>query len=311
MTTASATRITFDEAVAEGLRLEMHRDPALISFYTAAGGIAAGLAEAFGPERSLRSGEVGAPLILAACGAALEGRRSICELGLDDAGAGALDQLAELAAAAAASTAPTPITVRLEIGDPLCGGGAASDPLGFLLGRRGLKVVVPSTAADAKGLTIAAVRDDDPVCILEHASLRTEVGTVPEGAHVIEIGHARTVAEGERLTVLAHGTAVAAAEAAVAEGSVDADVLDLRSLDPLDTDAVLTSVRKTGKMVFIEPREDRGRVRLALVAAIWEQAFEYLDAPTRRLRLGGADDRAGHEANVERIRKECDELLSY
>ena len=308
-----ATRISFDEAIAEALRLEMHRDAAVVSFFTSTTGVAARLADAFADERTIRTAAIGAPLILAACGAAQEGLRPVCELALDDAGPSALEQLAEIAVAAAGADAPTPITVRLEIGDPLASGGAAgSDPLAFLLGRRGLKVVEPSTAADAKGLTVAALRDDDPVCILEHASLRAGIGTVPEGGHIVEIGRARLVTEGERLTMLAHGPAVALAEQAIEAAALDADLLDLRTLEPLDAEAILTSVRKTGKVVIVEPGGDSDRVSVTLAGMLWERGFEYLDGPTRRVRLSGPGTNGYRRgSDIERIAIECDELLGY
>ena len=286
--TATGTRIGFEDAIAEALRLEMHRDPDLVVFSTSADGVAGQLSGTFGPDRVIETHAVGAPIVLAACGAAEEGLRPVCELGAADAGPSALDQIAELAAIHAANLdVASPLTVRLSWGDPLTAGGAAAvDPLARLIGAEGIKLVAPATAADAKGLTVAAVRDADPVCVLEHAALRHIVDPVPEGTHVVEIGRARLAREGSELTLVTHGAAVPVLEEIADELELDADVLDLRTLQPLDSDAVLTSVRKTGRVLFVEPDAGGHRITAELVAAIWEQAFEYLDAPPRRIRLG-------------------------
>ena len=313
MTPVAGTRIKYEEAVTEALRMEMHRDPAVVCFFSSPGRVSHGLAESFGNDRVIETTAVGAPLVLAASGAAQEGLRVVCELGPGETGGAALDQIAELAAVHAANDGPSPVTVRLAWGDVLSGGGApARDPLARLLGSEGLKVVEPATAADAKGLIVSAVRDDSPVCILEQAGLRETVGTVPEGSHVVEIGRARMVREGVNLSVIAHGSAVATAETALERAELDADLLDLRTLQPLDTAAVLTSVRKTGRILFVEPPNGTPRVTSELVSAVWETAFEHLDAPPRRIRLH--DHRVnghGPVADVDTIVNECYELRSY
>jgi pyruvate/2-oxoglutarate/acetoin dehydrogenase E1 component len=314
MNPVTGTRITFEDAVAEALRMEMHRDPSVVCFFSSPGRVARALADSFGQERVIETTAVGAPLVLAASGAAQEGLRVVCELGPGEAGAGALEQIAELAALQATNGGGA-VTIRLAWGDVLNGGGApAVDPLARLIGAEGLKLVEPATAADAKGLIVSAVRDDAPVCVLEHAGMRETVDTVPEGSHVVGIGRARLVHEGEAVSLVAHGAAVAAAEAAVERSGLDADVLDLRSLQPLDSGAVLTSVRRTGRILFIEPAAGTPRVTSELVTAVWEEAFEHLDAPPRRIRLrsgrnGRMKGSAGDDADA--VRKECDELCAY
>ncbi len=319
MTSVTGTRISFDEAIAEALRMEMHRDPSMVIFSATSNGVAGQLANLFGPERVIETHAVGAPIVLAASGAAEEGMRPVCELGPAEAGPAALDQIAELAAIHAANLGTMrPLTVRLSWGDPLAAGGvAATDPLCWLLGAEGLKVVAPATAADAKGLTIAAVRDPDPVCVLEHAALRAAIDPVPEGAHLVEIGRARLVCEGAAMTIVTHGAAVAVAEQTISDHDLDADLLDLRTLQPLDSAAVLTSVRKTGRVLFVEPLAAAHRVTAELVSAVWEEAFEYLDAPPRRVRLGEpatviAVNGAGPRSeDVETIKGASRELLAY
>jgi pyruvate/2-oxoglutarate/acetoin dehydrogenase E1 component len=313
VTASVGTQIEFADAVAEALRMEMHRDPTIVCVSAAPGRATNGLADAFGSDRVIHTPAVGAPIILAATGAAEEGMRVVCELGPGEGGSAALEQIAELGAIHAGSKAASPLAVRITWGDPLAGGGAAgSDPLGFLLGSEGLQVVEPATPADAKGLTVAAVRSDEPVCVLEHVSLLERVGAVPEGAHEVEIGRARLALEGERLTVIAHGVGVAPAERAIDERGIDADLLDLRTLQPLDTDAVLTSVRKTGRVLFVESAVAGGRVTSALVSAIWEHAFEHLDAPPKRVRISAElINGAGPDDGIGAIGSVCDELLLY
>ncbi|MGH2950777.1 MAG: transketolase C-terminal domain-containing protein, partial [Solirubrobacterales bacterium] len=174
-----------------------------------------------------------------------------------------------------------------------------------------VKVVAPASPADAKGLLTAAVRDPEPVCVLHHASFAGSVGVVPEGAHLVEIGRARLSREGDRVTVVAHGAAVPLAERAAKEIDLDADVLDLRTLQPLDHAAVLTSVRKTGKLVIAEPSAAAAPVTAALVAAIWEGAFEHLDGPPRRVTVGERPEADDTTADVEAIMEACLELVAY
>jgi pyruvate/2-oxoglutarate/acetoin dehydrogenase E1 component len=308
MTAPAGTQLDFAGAIVEALRMEMHRDPSVVCMSAAPGRVTRELETAFGSRRMIQTSAVGAPIILAAAGAAQEGMRPVCELGPREGGPAALEQVSELGAIHAAGDSPGAVTVRIAWGDSLAGGGAAgADPLGFLLGFEGLKVVEPATPADAKGLTASALRDDDPVCVLEHVSLLEQVGTVPEGAHAVEIGRARLDREGERLTVIAHGIGLAPAQQALDDIDVDADLLDLRTVQPLDVDAVLTSVRKTGRVLFVESAGGGQRVTTALVSAIWEQAFEHLDAPPRRVRISESSNGSGPAA----ITESCNELLGY
>ena len=301
------TQIRFSDAVIEALRTEMHRNPAITCFTAGSSPVADGLSQAFGDGRLVRTPAVGAPVILAAAGAADQGLRPVCDLGPQEGGTAALDQLAELGAIHAAGGGEYPLTVRLEWGDPVTGGGAAAaDPLAFVIGAAGLKLVEPATPADAKGLLVSALRDDEPVCVLEHIGLLESIDTVPEGSHEVEIGRARLAREGESLTVVAHGIGVRAAQRAI-DDDTDADLIDLRTLQPLDTDAVLSSIRKTGRAIFVESPIGGERVTNALLGAVWERAFEYLDAPLGRVDAGSGTD----DEEIEAIGKACDELLAY
>jgi len=309
----TATTISFEDAIAESLLLELHRDPSLVVVTASDRGVAGRLAQTFDPERVIEVDAAGAALVLAACGAAQQDRRVICELGAAEAGPEGLDQLAELAAIHAAGLDPAlPVTARLAWGDPLtAGGAAASDPLAWLIGAEGIKVVAPATAADAKGLTLAAIRDPEPVCVLEHASLLAQEGPVPEGAHTVEIGRARLVREGAQMTMICHGAGMPTAEAAAERLGDGVELLDLRTLQPLDVEAVLSSVRKTGRVLIVEPEPAANRVTAQLVSAFWERAFEHLDAPPRRVRVRPAGAGGTWDEDLTELEEACRDLVRY
>jgi 2-oxoisovalerate dehydrogenase E1 component beta subunit len=145
-------------------------------------------------------------------------------------------------------------------------------------------VVAPATAADAKGLLMAAIRDPNPVCYLEHKGLYRYVSDeVPEGEHLVELGRARVAREGEELSVIAYGSAVHLALEAAEALDEDIEVIDLRSLAPLDTEAILASARKTGKVLVAHEATQSCGVGAEVAALIASEAFEDLDAPVRRL----------------------------
>jgi pyruvate dehydrogenase E1 component beta subunit len=251
-----------------------------------------------------------APGVRAAAGAGAEGQRRVCEIATT--GSAPLDQLAELGALHAANGNHVGVTACVRFGDERANGGAAArDPGAWLVGVSGIKVVEPATPADATGLVTAAVRAPDPVCVLLHASLYDSVGVVPEGSHMVEIGRSRLAREGERVTLVAHGPAVGLAERAAKEIDLDADLIDLRSLQPRDADGVLTSVRKTGKVVIVEPDPSAARVTAELVAAVWGAAFEHLDAPLRRVVVDSWAAVEDGAAAAEPIMEACLELLTY
>jgi pyruvate/2-oxoglutarate/acetoin dehydrogenase E1 component len=304
----TGSRISYEEAITEALRLEMYRDSSVVLLGDA--GAAPELARLFGTDRVVDDIAPAAPVVLAAAGAAGEGRRPVCEI--SPAGPGPLDHIAELGALRMANGGGTaPVTLCLRFGGALADGGAAGrDPGAWLVGAPGVKVVEPVTPADAKGLITAAIRDPEPVCVLEHTSCLDSVGMVPEGGHVVDIGRARLAREGERLTLVAHGAAVGPAERAAEEIDLDADVLDLRSLQPLDHDGVLASVRKTGKLLIVEPTPSAARITAELVGGIWEEAFEHLDAPPRRVRIDDSEIANG-TAQREAIMEASLELLDY
>lgn len=183
----------------------------------------------------------------------------------------------------------------------------------------GLKVVAPATAADAKGLLTSAIRDPNPVCFLEHKGLYRSVrGEVPEGEHAVPLGEARLAAEGEEMSVIAYGSAVGLAErVAATTGQGRIEVLDLRTLVPLDTAAILASARKTGKVLVAHEATRGAGIGAEIAALIAEEAFDDLDAPVRR--LTAADVPIPFSPPLERavlpqpddMKEACDELLAY
>jgi pyruvate/2-oxoglutarate/acetoin dehydrogenase E1 component len=178
-----------------------------------------------------------------------------------------------------------PMVVRLPSGGGFSGGPFHSqNPEAWFLQAPGLKVVAPATADDAKGLLTAAIRDPNPVCYLEHKGLYRYVkGEVPDGEHAVELGKARVAREGEEMSVIAYGSAVHLALDAAEQLDEDIEVIDLRSLCPLDTEAILASARKTGKVLVAHEATQSCGVGAEVAALVAAEAFEDLDAPVRRL----------------------------
>jgi pyruvate/2-oxoglutarate/acetoin dehydrogenase E1 component len=178
-----------------------------------------------------------------------------------------------------------PMVVRLPSGGGFSGGPFHSqNPEAWFIQAPGLKVVAPATASDAKGLLVSAIRDPNPVCFMEHKGLYRHVkGEVPDGEHTVPLGEARVAREGGELTVIAYGSAVPLALQAADELDEDIEVVDLRTLNPLDADAILASVEKTGKVLIAHEATRSCGVGAEVASLISERAFESLDAPVRRL----------------------------
>jgi pyruvate/2-oxoglutarate/acetoin dehydrogenase E1 component len=212
-----------------------------------------------------------------------------------------------------------PMTVRLPSGGGFSGGPFHSqNPEAWFLQAPGLKVVAPSTPEDAKGLLAAAIRDPNPVCYLEHKGLYRYVkGEVPEGEHSVELGRARIAREGEEMTVISYGSAVHLALDAAEELGEDIEVLDLRSLCPLDTDAILASARKTGKVLVAHEATQSCGVGAEVAALVAAEAFEDLDAPVRRLTAPDVPIPFSPPLEqavlpqLEDMKEACSELLRY
>ena len=288
---------TFVEAIRQGIWEEMERDPAVfvigedVGAYGGAFKVTDGLIDEFGAERVIDTPISEAAIVGAACGAALMGMRPVAEFQFIDFISAGFDMLTNYAAKCRYRWgAPIPAVFR----GP-CGSGVHAGPFhsvnaeAFFLNTAGLKIVEPSTAYDAKGLIKAAIRDPDPVIFFEHKKLyrlprlREEL---PADDYMVEIGKARTAREGRDLSIITFGamvlTALDAAEELEREG-LDVEVIDLRTLAPLDKSAILSSVKKTSKVLVLHEASRTGGIGGEIAATIAEEAFEWLDAPVVRV----------------------------
>jgi 2-oxoisovalerate dehydrogenase E1 component beta subunit len=228
-----------------------------------------------------------------ATGMALMGLRPVIEMQFADFISSAFDSIVQFASTAHyRHLGAVPWVIRAPSDGGLRSGPFHSqNPEAWFVHTPGLKVVAPATPADAKGLLIAAIRDDNPVIYFESKALyRTAKGHVPSGEYVVPIGAARLARRGDALSIVTYGTqvreALAAAERLAGDG-IACDVLDLRTLKPLDTDAILSSVRRTSRVLIVHSANRLAGVGAEVAALIAEQAFDYLDAPVTR--LGGLD----------------------
>jgi pyruvate/2-oxoglutarate/acetoin dehydrogenase E1 component len=289
---ASTREMTYLEAISDALREEMRRDETVfcigedIGAFGGAFKVTDGFFEEFGADRVLDAPLAENLIVGAAVGAAAEGMRPVCEMQFSDFISCGFDQLVNVAAKLHyRQGVAVPIVVRLPSGGGFSGGPFHSqNPEAWFLQAPGLKVVAPATAADAKGLLVSAIRDPNPVCYLEHKGLYRYVkGEVPEGEYAVPLGEARVAREGEEISVITYGSGVhLALEAAEGLGE-DIEVIDLRTLCPLDTEAILASARKTGKVLVAHEATRSCGVGAEVAALISEEAFEHLDAPVRRL----------------------------
>lgn len=250
-----------------------------------------GLEEKFGPRRVVEAPLAGAATIGVGIGAALYGMLPICEVQFADFIHPAFNQIVNQAARSyyrSNGAWPVPMVIRAPYGGGTGGGLYHSQSVeAFFAHVPGLKVVVPSTPYDAKGLLLAAVRDPNPVLFLEPKRVyRSLQGEVPAESYTVPLGLARVSREGSDLSLFAYGAAhqeaLAAARAVEAEG-IDAEVVDLRTLAPPDREGILASVRKTGKALIVHEDNLTGGYGAEVAAIIAEEAFQDLDAPVRRL----------------------------
>ncbi len=287
--------ITYLEAIRQALFDEMARDERVfllgedIGVYGGAFKVTDGLQERFGDARVVDTPISEAAIVGSAIGASYMGMRPVAEIQFIDFIACCFDMLTNFAATSRyRNGAGVPIVVRGPCGGGVSGGPFHSlNPESFFLNTPGLKMVEPSTAYDAKGLLKAAIRDDDPVLYFEHKYLYRRIkDDVPEDDYIVPIGKAAVRREGSDLSIITFGAMVyTALDAAkqLAEQGVQAEVLDLRSLAPLDREAVLTSVSKTSRALLLHEATLTGGIGGELAAIIAEEAFEYLDAPVMRV----------------------------
>jgi 2-oxoisovalerate dehydrogenase E1 component beta subunit len=279
-----------------------------------------GFVEEFGADRCLDAPLAENLIVGAATGAAIEGMKPVCEMQFADFISCGFDQLVNVAAKLHyRQGVAVPIVVRLPSGGGFSGGPFHSqNPEAWFLQAPGLRVVAPATAEDAKGLLISAIRDPNPVCYLEHKGLYRHVkGEVPEGEHAVPLGEARIAREGSEMSVIAYGSSVQLALQAAEELDEDIEVLDLRSLCPLDTEAILASARRSGKVLVAHEATRSCGAGAEVAALITEEAFEDLDAPVRR--LTAADVPIPFSPPLEQrvlpqlddMKEACRELLAY
>ena len=289
--------LTYRHAIAAAISQEMDRDPMVVLIgedVGAAGGVfklTEGLFDRFGPERVRDTPISEQAIVGAAMGAAMTGLRPIAELMFSDFFAVTWDMVINQIAKTRYMTdgqVSLPLVLRTANGAGLRFGAQHSQSVeNWVMAIPGLKVVAPSTPADMKGLLAAAIRDPDPVVVCEHKALFAIKGEVPDGEHVTPLGEAAVVREGADVTIVALAAmvprAVEAAERLDAEHGIDAEVIDLRTLIPLDAAAILRSVQKTSRLFTVEENPRVGGWGAEIVSLVADEAFYSLDAPLVRI----------------------------
>lgn len=288
--------LTYAEGVREALREEMARDKAVILLgedigcYGGAFGVTRGLLDEFGPQRVINTPISEQSFTGVAVGASLVGSRPVVEIMFMDFVTLCMDQLVNQAAKIRYVFGPQarcPIVVRLVAGGGRSYGPTHSQSLeAWFLHVPGLKVAAPATPADAKGLMKTAIRDDNPVVFIEHKLLYGQRQDVKDPMGPLPFGKARRVTQGRDVTIVAYSWMVYEAERATAElraAGIEAELLDLRTLCPLDMKTVVESVRKTGRVVLVEEGCRTGGVCAEIGFRIFEHAHDYLDAPIARV----------------------------
>lgn len=303
--------LTYAEALREALRVELARDPRVIVFgediaeHGGAFQVTAGLLKEFGPRRVRNTPISENGIVGMAVGAALTGLRPVVELMYVDFSGLAMDQVVNQAAQNRfmfGGQARVPLVLRTQGGSGRGNAAQHSKSLeAWFAHVAGLKVVMPSTPADAKGLLVAAIRDDDPVIFIEHKLLYRTKGPVPEGEHVTPLGVAEVKRPGRDLTIVTWSRemlfSLEAAEK-LAQDGVDAEVIDVRTLVPLDREAILASVRKTHRLLVVHEAVKRGGYGAEITAMVAEEAFDDLDAPPKR--LAGLETPIPYAAHLEK-----------
>ncbi|MDZ7627444.1 MAG: alpha-ketoacid dehydrogenase subunit beta [Parvularculaceae bacterium] len=304
------TRMTMIEAIRSAMDVAMERDDNVVVFGEDVGyfgGVfrcTAGLQQKFGPQRCFDAPISESGIIGAAVGMAAYGLRPCVEIQFADYIYPGYDQLVSEASRIryrSAGDFTTPMTVRMPTGGGIFGGQTHSQSPETLFAHvAGLKTVIPSNPYDAKGLLIASIEDDDPVIFLEPKRLyngpfdghhdrpvtpwkKHDLGEVPDGHYTVPLGKAAIVRAGADVTILTYGTMVHVALAATAETGVDAEIVDLRTILPLDLETIEASVRKTGRCVVVNESTKTCGFAAELVSVVMEGCFHYLEAPVIRI----------------------------
>jgi pyruvate/2-oxoglutarate/acetoin dehydrogenase E1 component len=321
---------TYLEAIRQGIWEEMERDESVfilgedIGVYGGAFKVTDGMLDRFGATRVIDTPIAEGAIVGAAIGAALMGMRPVAEMQFIDFISCAFDQLTNFAAKNRYRWgAGVPMVVRGPCGGGVRGGPFHSqNPEMYFVHTPGLKVVAPATAHDAKGLIKAAIRDDDPVIYLEHKFLYRRIKEdLPAGDIVVPIGKAAVRRQGSDLSILTYGAmlypCLEAAEALAAEQGAQAEVIDLRSLLPLDREAIVTTASKTGKVMVVHEDTRTGGIAGEIAAIVNEEAFDRLDGPV--LRVTAPDTPVPYAApledfflpNKDKVLEACRRLASY
>jgi 2-oxoisovalerate dehydrogenase E1 component beta subunit len=318
--------LTYLQAISAALRDELRADERVllmgedIGVFGGAFKVTDGFIDEFGPDRVMDTPLAESGIIGTAIGAAVVGMRPVCEMQFADFISCGFDQLVNVAGKMHYRQGlAVPITVRLPSGGGFSGGPFHSqNPEAWFMYSLGIKVVAPSTAEDAKGLLHAAVRDPNPVCFMEHKHLYRRIkGEVPEGVFETPM-KARVARRGEDLVVIAYGAMVhTALEATEDIDGASIEVLDLRSLVPLDSDAILDSVARCSKVVIVDEANQMCAAGAQVAALIAEKGFEDLDGPVVRVATPDVPIPFSPPLeqavlpSVERVKEACRDLLAY
>jgi 2-oxoisovalerate dehydrogenase E1 component beta subunit len=287
--------VTYLEAIRQGIWEEMERDPAVfcigedIGIYGGAFKVTEGFVHRFGAERVIDTPIAESAIVGAAFGASLTGMRPVAEFQFMDFIGCAFNQIVNMVAKAHFRWgAPAPLVLRGPSGGGVHGGPFHSqNPEAYFVHTPGLKVVCPATAYDAKGLIKSAIRDNNPVVFFEHKFLYRRIKEdIPTGDFTVPLGKARIAREGKHVSVITYAamvhTALEAAETLAKEG-IELEVIDLRTLLPLDRQAIADTVKKTNRVIILHEDVRTGGIAGEVVAIINEEAFDYLDAPIVRI----------------------------
>jgi pyruvate/2-oxoglutarate/acetoin dehydrogenase E1 component len=292
------TAITYLDAISQAIREEMRRDEAVfllgedVGAYGGAFKVSAGFLEEFGPERVIDTPMSEAAIIGSAVGAALMGMRPIAEMQYIDFITCGFDQIINMASKMYWRVGmPVPMVIRGPSGGGTKGGPFHSaSPEAWFFHTPGIKVVVPSTTYDAKGLLKSAIRDNNPVLFLEHKLLYRQPelrAELPDDDYTVPLGKAIVRREGDDMTVLTYGAMVyqcmKAAKVLEEEDDLEIEVVDLRSLTPLDRETIMESVKHTNKVLIVHEDALTGGIGAELAAILAEELFEYLDGPITRV----------------------------
>ncbi|HVU70020.1 MAG TPA: alpha-ketoacid dehydrogenase subunit beta [Ktedonobacteraceae bacterium] len=326
------TAITYLDAISQAIREEMRRDEAVfllgedVGTYGGAFKVSAGFLEEFGPERVIDTPMSETAIIGSAVGAALMGMRPIAEMQYIDFITCGFDQIINMASKMYWRVGmPVPMVIRGPSGGGTKGGPFHSaSPEAWFFHTPGIKVVVPSTTYDAKGLLKSAIRDNNPVLFLEHKLLYRQPelrAELPDDDYTVPLGKAVVRREGDDMTVLTYGAMVyqclKAATVLEEEDDLEVEVVDLRSLTPLDRETIMESVKHTNKVLIVHEDALTGGIGAELAAILAEELFEYLDGPITRVAAPDAPFpyapplEAAFLPNAEKILSAARKLAAY